>query len=82
MEEFSDIALDHFMCPRNMGIIDSSNGEGYNSKGKTIEEAIKITEDDVVDALGGLPDNKKHCSNLGVQALKNAIQDYYGKEKN
>lgn len=52
------------------------------SKGKTIEEALKITEDDVVDALGGLPENKKHCSNLGVQALKNAIQDYYGKEKN
>ena len=125
MEEFSDIALDHFMCPRNMGVIDSPNGEGHNgdpncgdyieiyvriennviedigflvfgcggaiasgsmtmvlAKGKTVEEALKLTEEDVIDALGGLPENKKHCSNLGVQALRNAVEDYYGKQKN
>lgn len=52
------------------------------SKGKTVEEALKITEDHVLDALDGLPKNKKHCSNIGVQALRNAIEDYYSKEKN
>lgn len=125
MEEFSDIALDHFMCPRNMGTIDSPSGEGCNgdpscgdyieifirvenniiedigflvfgcggsiatgsmtmvlSNGKNLEEALNITEEDIIEALGGLPENKKHCSNLGVQALRNAIQDYYDKEKN
>lgn len=47
------------------------------AKGKAIEEAIKITEEDIVQALGGLPENKKHCSNLGVEALKNAINNYF-----
>jgi nitrogen fixation NifU-like protein len=48
-------------------------------KGKTIEQALEITEEDVVDALGGLPKHKTHCSNLGVTALRNAIEDYYRK---
>ncbi len=53
------------------------------AKGKTIEAAMKITEDDIIEALGGLPDNKKHCSNLGVKALRSAIEDYYyRKERN
>ena len=46
------------------------------AKGKTIEEALKIEEQDIVDALDGLPENKLHCSNLGVQALRSAIKDY------
>lgn len=46
------------------------------AKGKTLEEALKITEEDIVEGLGGLPENKKHCSNLGVQALRNAINNY------
>lgn len=49
------------------------------AKGKTIEEALKISEDDIVRALGGLPENKKHCSNLGAKALRNAIDDYFRK---
>lgn len=49
------------------------------AKGKTIEEALKISEDDIVRALGGLPENKKHCSNLGAKALRNAIDDYFKK---
>lgn len=46
------------------------------AKGKTIKEALEIKEEDIVDALDGLPKNKLHCSNLGAQALRNAIQDY------
>lgn len=49
------------------------------AKGKTLEEASKITRDDVVKALGGLPSQKIHCSVLAQEALKKAIEDYYHK---
>ena len=48
-------------------------------KGKTIEDAMKITNKQVVDALGGLPDYKLHCSVLAEEAMKLAIKDYYEK---
>lgn len=46
------------------------------AKGKTLEDALKITEENVIEALDGLPEAKKHCSNLGVSALKSAIHEY------
>lgn len=46
------------------------------AKGKTLEEALNITEEDIVLALDGLPENKLHCSNLGASALKKAINNY------
>ena len=46
------------------------------AKGKTLEEAMKITNADVAAALGGLPPNKLHCSNLGADALHSAIKNY------
>ena len=49
-------------------------------KGKTIEEAIKLTRNDVADALGGLPPIKMHCSNLATDALNAAIKDYRAKQ--
>ena len=49
--------------------------------GKTIAEALKITPKSVADMLEGLPKNKFHCSNLGAQALHNAIEDYQSKQK-
>jgi len=49
-------------------------------KGKTIEEALKITKDKIVEDLGGLPVQKVHCSMLGVEALHEAIKNY-NKEK-
>lgn len=49
------------------------------AKGKTIENAMKITRNDVADALDGLPPIKMHCSNLADEALHEAIRDY---EKN
>jgi len=51
------------------------------AKGKTLEEAMKITPRSVADELEGLPKNKFHCSNLGAQALNKAIQDYLSKKK-
>ncbi len=49
--------------------------------GKTLEEARKITPKTVADELEGLPKNKFHCSNLGADALNNAIDDYLAKQK-
>jgi nitrogen fixation NifU-like protein len=46
------------------------------AKGKTLDEAKKITNKDVADALEGLPKNKLHCSNLGADALHLAIKNY------
>lgn len=45
-------------------------------KGKSIDEALKISNKAVAEALGGLPPVKMHCSVLGEQALKAAIEDY------
>ncbi len=51
------------------------------AKGKTLEEALKITRANVADSLGGLPPIKMHCSNLAADALHAAIEDYYKKHK-
>lgn len=48
-------------------------------KGKTLEEALKITAKDVANGLSGLPPVKMHCSNLATGALRNAIEDYKNK---
>ncbi|MCK4466041.1 MAG: Fe-S cluster assembly scaffold protein NifU [Bacteroidales bacterium] len=48
-------------------------------KGKTIDEALKISNQTVVEALGGLPHVKVHCSVLAEEALKSAISDYLKK---
>jgi nitrogen fixation NifU-like protein len=52
------------------------------AKGKTIEEALSITEKELIDALDGLPQSKIHCSVLGVKGLRAAIEDYKGKNIN
>ena len=49
-------------------------------KGKTIEEALQITNRTVTEALGGLPSIKMHCSVLSEQALQSAINDYYKRQ--
>ena len=48
-------------------------------KGKTLDEALAITKESVAKELDGLPPQKMHCSNLGADALKKAIEDYKSK---
>ena len=116
----SDIVMDHFMHPRNVGEIENPDGVGQVGnakcgdimkmylkirdnviqdvkfetfgcgsaiasssmatemiKGKTIDEALAVTNRQVVDALGGLPAHKLHCSVLAEESIKSAIKDYY-----
>lgn len=49
-------------------------------KGKTLEEALKVTNATVAEALGGLPQTKMHCSNLAADAVHEAIKDYLAKK--
>ena len=119
MSMYSKKVMEHFLNPRNMGVIEDADGVGTAgnpvcgdtmtiyikvkngrivdikfqtfgcaaaiatssmitelAKGKTLEEAEKITRDDVADALEGLPPIKMHCSNLAADALRAAIEDY------
>jgi nitrogen fixation NifU-like protein len=50
------------------------------ARGKTLEEAKKISRKDVADSLDGLPPTKMHCSNLASDALREAIKDYEAKQ--
>ena len=50
------------------------------AKGKTLDEAMAITRDDVAEELEGLPPQKMHCSNLAADALHKAIEDYRRKQ--
>ena len=120
MALYTDIVMDHFMHPRNVGEIKNPSGVGEVGnakcgdimkiyldiendvikdvkfetfgcgsaiasssmatemiKGKTVEEALAISNKDVVDALGGLPAHKLHCSVLAEEAIKSAVKDYY-----
>jgi nitrogen fixation NifU-like protein len=72
-DRIADIKFRSFGCP---GAIATSSMLTVLAKGKTIEGAKKITDDDVVEALGGIPEKKRHCSLLGVKALRAAIEDY------
>ena len=123
-EGYSKKVMDHFMNPRNVGVIDNPDGYGKVgnpvcgdlmeifirvkndiitdikfktfgcgsaiatssmvtelAKGKHVDEAIKITRNDVADELEGLPPQKMHCSNLAADALQEAIKDYKKKKK-
>ncbi|MGQ9543589.1 MAG: iron-sulfur cluster assembly scaffold protein [Candidatus Bathyarchaeia archaeon] len=48
-------------------------------KGKTVDEALRITKDDIISTLDGLPEAKVHCSVLADDSLKDAIRDYLSK---
>jgi nitrogen fixation NifU-like protein len=72
-EAIEDIKFQTFGCGSAIAV---SSMLTEIAKGKSLEEAKKITNKDVAEALEGLPKNKLHCSNLGADALQMAIQDY------
>ena len=51
-------------------------------KGKTLDEVKKVSNQAVVEALGGLPARKRHCSVLAEEALQSALEDYYKRQSN
>lgn len=75
-ERIEDVKFETFGCA---SAIASSSIATEMLKGKTISDALKLTNKDVVDALGGLPAQKLHCSVLAEEAFKSAIQNYYDK---
>ncbi len=124
VRKYTKIVLDHFLNPRNMGVIENADGVGTVGdakcgdimrlyldvedgrlkdvkfktfgcgaavasssvtteliKGKTIEEALLVTNKFVLNALGGLPENKIHCSVLAEEAIQAALIDYAWKHK-
>ena len=122
MALYSEKVMDHFMHPRNVGVIENADGVGEvgNAKcgdimkiylkiendiivdvkcetfgcgsaiasssmatemilGKSIHEAMELTNKAVAEALDGLPAHKLHCSVLAEEAIKNALKDYFDK---
>lgn len=73
-----DIKFETFGCAAAIG---TSSMITELAKGKTLDEAMKITNQNVASELGGLPPIKMHCSVLAADALKAAIKDYLGKNK-
>jgi nitrogen fixation NifU-like protein len=74
----SDVKYKTFGCGAAIAV---SSMVSEMAKGKTLEEAKKITPSLVAKELEGLPKNKFHCSNLGAQALNKAIDDYLKKQE-
>ena len=120
MALYSEVVMDHFMNPRNVGIIEDADGVGQVGnakcgdimkiylkieneiivdakfetfgcgsaiasssmatemiKGKSIHEALELTNKAVAEALDGLPAHKMHCSVLAEEAIKKALKDYF-----
>jgi nitrogen fixation protein NifU and related proteins len=77
-EILKDIKVKTFGC---VAAIATSSMITDLAMGKTLEEAKKITRDNVKDALQGLPPIKVHCSNLSADALHKAIEDYENRKK-
>lgn len=67
------VGFKSFGCP---GAIATSSMLTVLAQGRTLDHAAELTDDDVIAALGGIPERKRHCSLLGVQALHAAIEDW------
>lgn len=77
-EIIKDIKFETYGCPAAIG---TTSVVTDLAKGKTIEQALKITNKDVIDALDSLPPIKVHCSLLAEEGLTEAIYDYLSKNK-
>ena len=71
---YSEKVMDHFQNPRNVGKMDDAD---EMIKGKPIEEALRLSNKAVAEALDGLPPVKMHCSVLAEEAVRAAVKDYY-----
>ena len=76
-DRITDIRFKTFGCG---SAIATSSMVTELAKGKTLDEALRITRQDVADELDGLPKQKMHCSNLAADALHKAIKDYRKKQ--
>jgi len=77
--KIDDVKFKTFGCGAAIAV---SSMVSEMAKGKTLDEALKISNKNVAKELGGLPKNKLHCSNLGADALHRAIENYKEKQKN
>ena len=75
--KIKDIGFQTFGCPAAVASSDVVCGL---AKGKTLEQAENLTKDDIVKELKEMPPIKLHCSVLGIQALKKAIENYKGRK--
>jgi NifU-like protein involved in Fe-S cluster formation len=75
-ERIADI---RFQCRGCSSAIATSSATTVLAKGMTIEEADALSADEIEKAVGGLSEDKRHCSLLGEEALKDAIKDYRGR---
>jgi nitrogen fixation NifU-like protein len=121
---YSELVMEHFTNPRNVGVIEDADGVGKVGnpmcgdvmemfikvkddhiddvkfrtfgcgaaiatssiatemiKGKSLDEAVNLSNKAVADALGGLPAQKMHCSNLAADAVRAAVEDYRTRRK-
>lgn len=75
-DRLDDVKFQTFGCGAAIAV---SSMVSEMAMGKTLDEAMAITNRAVADELEGLPTNKLHCSNLGADALHKAIEDYRAK---
>jgi len=75
-DRLADVKFQTFGCGAAIAV---SSMVSEMAKGKTLDEGLAITNDLVAAELGGLPKNKMHCSNLGADALHEAIKNYRDK---